>query len=142
MRRGLFPFPERILEASWAGPAAPPTAGGWATPVRAVGRTLGTGLQYALRSARRSARRTALAVSPLLAAATSLQAQPGLGLGDVVILSKSIAARAWTVENGLPQSSVTELHLDSRGYIWGATFGGLFRFDGRTVRQYTSADLP
>jgi signal transduction histidine kinase/ligand-binding sensor domain-containing protein len=69
-------------------------------------------------------------------------AQPGLGLGDVQILKKSVAVRAWTVQQDLPQSSVTEMLRDRNGYLWGATFGGLFRFDGRLIRRYTLADLP
>jgi len=35
------------------------------------------------------------------------------------------------VGDGLPQSSVTQLQLDDDGFLWGATYGGLFRFDGR-----------
>ena len=78
----------------------------------------------------------------LAMSAVELPAQPALGLGDVQVLSSSVSVRAWTVENGLPQSAVTELVRDANGFMWGATFGGLFRFDGRTIRRYTSADLP
>lgn len=82
-------------------------------------------------------------VATMLAMSTvELPAQPALGLGDVQVLSSSVSVRTWTVENGLPQSAVTELVRDANGFMWGATFGGLFRFDGRTIRRYTSADLP
>ena len=84
----------------------------------------------------------ALLLSAGLLSSAAAKAQPGLGLGDVQVLSPSVSVRAWTVENGLPQSSVTELLRDGDGYVWGATFGGLFRFDGRSVRRFTSADLP
>ena len=89
---------------------------------------------------RRAGTRWAAAV--LAMSAVPLPAQPALGLVDVRVLSPSVSVRAWTVENGLPQSAVTELVRDENGFVWGATFGGLFRFDGRTIRRYTSADLP
>lgn len=53
-----------------------------------------------------------------------------------------VSARAWGVEQGLPQGSVTELAIDADGYVWGATFGGLFRFDGQTITRYAVADVP
>jgi signal transduction histidine kinase/ligand-binding sensor domain-containing protein len=71
-----------------------------------------------------------------------LAAQSALGLGDIQVLSPTISVRVWTIANGLPQSAVTELESDSSGYVWGGTFGGLFRFDGHSIRRYTSADLP
>jgi signal transduction histidine kinase/ligand-binding sensor domain-containing protein len=37
---------------------------------------------------------------------------------------------AWTIEDGLPQSSVTDIEQTRDGYLWLATFGGLVRFDG------------
>lgn len=83
----------------------------------------------------------ALLVAVLLPVARPVGAQPGRGLGDVRVLSPSVSVRTWTVESGLPQSAVTELVRDANGFVWGATFGGMFRFDGRTVRRYTSADL-
>ncbi|MFZ5442930.1 MAG: ATP-binding protein [Myxococcota bacterium] len=44
--------------------------------------------------------------------------------------------RAWGVAEGLPQTSVTDLCEDERGFLWVATFGGLARFDGsRFVRS-------
>lgn len=39
--------------------------------------------------------------------------------------------RAWSVEDGLPQSSATAIAQDARGFLHVATFGGLVRFDGR-----------
>ena len=83
----------------------------------------------------------ALLVAVLPPTARPASAQPGRGLGDVRVLSPTVSVRAWTVESGLPQSAVTELVRDGNGFVWGATFGGMFRFDGRTIRRYTSADL-
>jgi signal transduction histidine kinase/ligand-binding sensor domain-containing protein len=41
--------------------------------------------------------------------------------------------RRWGVESGLPQSSVTDLVMDDTGFLWGGTYGGLFRFDGLRI---------
>lgn len=37
---------------------------------------------------------------------------------------------SWTVENGLPQNSITAIHQSRDGYLWIATLDGLARFDG------------
>jgi signal transduction histidine kinase/ligand-binding sensor domain-containing protein len=50
--------------------------------------------------------------------------------------------RRWTIADGLPQSSVTELVRDDSGFVWGATFGGLFRFDGERFDVFDLARLP
>ena len=36
----------------------------------------------------------------------------------------------WTVQDGLPQSSVNDIQQTRDGYLWLATYGGLVRFDG------------
>ncbi len=36
----------------------------------------------------------------------------------------------WDTENGIPQNSINNLVQTADGYIWGVTFGGIFRFDG------------
>lgn len=74
--------------------------------------------------------------------AAPLPAQRLVGLGNVTPLSDGISVRTWTVEQGLPQSAVTELVTDRDGYLWGATFGGLFRFDGRTLQSYSATEVP
>lgn len=45
------------------------------------------------------------------------------------------AVRRWTVNQGLPQDSVTAILQDEEGYLWIGTFGGLARFDGRTFKD-------
>lgn len=40
------------------------------------------------------------------------------------------AESVWTMEQGLPQDSVTGICEDADGYLWISTFGGLARFDG------------
>lgn len=82
----------------------------------------------------------ALAATAVLPLAAS--AQQSVGLGNVKPLAEGFSVRAWTVEHGLPQSAVTELVTDTDGYLWGATFGGLFRFDGRAILAYSGTELP
>jgi signal transduction histidine kinase/ligand-binding sensor domain-containing protein len=76
------------------------------------------------------------------AAARPLLAQRPVAPADVRLLASDISVRSWTVESGLPQSSVIELAVDRDGYAWGGTFGGLFRFDGRSIQTYASSELP
>jgi len=49
--------------------------------------------------------------------------------------------RAYTVENGLPQSQVYDIVQDSIGYLWlGTQGGGLSRFDGASFRSWNEND--
>lgn len=41
-----------------------------------------------------------------------------------------------TVENGLPQSYVSNIVQDSNGFLWTATLNGLGRYDGREFKLY------
>ncbi len=51
--------------------------------------------------------------------------------------------RSWSVEDGLPQATVTGLALAPEGYMWVATFGGLALFDGLDFRPIgEAAGLP
>lgn len=45
----------------------------------------------------------------------------------------------WTVSDGLPQTSVTDIAEDDRGYLWIATLGGLVRFDGRLFERLSGS---
>jgi len=49
---------------------------------------------------------------------------------------KPMTFRHLTVADGLSQSTVMDVHQDSRGYIWLATENGLNRYDGYSVRRY------
>lgn len=60
-------------------------------------------------------------------------------LGATAPFSTQYVAESWTVREGLPQSSVTDVDEDQDGYIWVATFGGIARFDGE---QFRRADPP
>jgi signal transduction histidine kinase/DNA-binding response OmpR family regulator/ligand-binding sensor domain-containing protein len=61
-----------------------------------------------------------LAVAPSLAGAASLP----------------YAVRAWTIEDGLPTSTVQDVAQTPDGYLWLSTTGGLARFDGVRFRSF------
>lgn len=42
----------------------------------------------------------------------------------------------WSVAEGLPQTSITAIAQDERGFLWLTTFGGLVRFDGETFERF------
>jgi len=50
--------------------------------------------------------------------------------------------RAWSLDDGLPQTSVNDVVQDRDGYLWLATYGGLARFDGVHFQVFTQADHP
>ena len=49
---------------------------------------------------------------------------------------------AWTIDEGLPQSSVLTIAQGSDGYLWLGTEAGLVRFDGVTFTTYSTANTP
>jgi diguanylate cyclase (GGDEF)-like protein len=49
---------------------------------------------------------------------------------------------SWSVDKGLPQSTVRAIAQTSDGYIWLATHEGLIRFDGRQFFTYNEANAP
>jgi len=55
--------------------------------------------------------------------------------GEAATGEHHFAVRRWTVNQGLPQDSVTAILQDEEGYLWIGTFGGLARFDGRTFKD-------
>lgn len=48
----------------------------------------------------------------------------------------------YSTENGLIQNSARDLLLDTNGFLWIATQGGLCRFDGMRFRLYNSSNTP
>lgn len=48
----------------------------------------------------------------------------------------------WTVAEGLPQITVSDILQDRVGYLWLATQDGVARFDGVAFRNYTLAEHP
>jgi len=51
-----------------------------------------------------------------------------------------IQTRHWTTQEGLPQNSVNAIAQTPEGYLWMGTFGGLVRFDGRSMRPALDRD--
>jgi len=52
---------------------------------------------------------------------------------------RPLSVRNWTIEDGLPQSTVTSLAQTTDGYLWIGTFGGLVRFDGVAFETFSMA---
>ena len=48
----------------------------------------------------------------------------------------------WTMRDGLPQNTVTDLVQARDGHIWMTTFGGIARFDGINFRHFTPTNTP
>jgi signal transduction histidine kinase/ligand-binding sensor domain-containing protein/DNA-binding response OmpR family regulator len=56
--------------------------------------------------------------------------------------SQSWVHESWTVADGLPVNTINEIAQDRKGYIWGATFDGLVRFDGVRFTVFNTAANP
>src|SRR5215472_7928622 len=54
--------------------------------------------------------------------------------------AQQLAFRSYTVVMGLPNSRVSAIYHDTRGYLWFGTLDGLSRFDGYRFTNYGSAD--
>jgi len=64
-----------------------------------------------------------------------------ISLSTTVLYSQQYFFRKYSVEEGLPQSSVFCLLQDSRNYIWmGTNGGGVTRFDGKKFETFTITD--
>lgn len=57
-----------------------------------------------------------------------------------VLASAQYRLDNWTTENGLPQNTVTGVVQADDGYIWGTTFGGIFRFDGVRFKVFNKSN--
>jgi len=49
---------------------------------------------------------------------------------------------AWSIEDGLPQSSILSILQTHDGYLWMATYEGLVRFDGNSFTVFNKSNLP
>ncbi|MEW5799868.1 MAG: two-component regulator propeller domain-containing protein [Bacteroidota bacterium] len=47
---------------------------------------------------------------------------------------------SWSMEDGLPQSSVNDIIQSKDGYIWLATFGGLVRYNGESFTTFNRSN--
>jgi len=50
-------------------------------------------------------------------------------------------ARIWQSDDGLPDNNVTGVAQTADGYLWVATMGGLARFDGVQLREFSPVQL-
>lgn len=56
---------------------------------------------------------------------------------------QTVPFKNYTIENGLPQSTVYQAYQDEQGYLWAGTQGGVCSFDGRQFKVWDSqAGLP
>ena len=46
----------------------------------------------------------------------------------------------WSDTNGLPSNRLLDIVQDETGYIWLASYDGLFRFDGDTFTEFTAEE--
>ena len=56
--------------------------------------------------------------------------------------SSELVRESWTVRDGLPANSVTQLLQGRDGYLWIATFNGLVRYDGVRFTVFDPASTP
>lgn len=59
-----------------------------------------------------------------------------LNQGQPVAQNLQKQVRRWTVEDGLPSNNITDLTMDSRGYLWVGTTNGLCRFNGKEFELF------
>jgi ligand-binding sensor domain-containing protein len=57
-------------------------------------------------------------------------------------LTDDYVIQNWTVDEGLPQNSVTRIAQTSDGYLWMSTYNGLARFDGVRFSLFNSGNTP
>ena len=48
--------------------------------------------------------------------------------------------RNFSIEDGLPQSTIYDIHQDSKGFIWFGTQGGVAKFNGIEFVNYNQKD--
>ncbi len=65
----------------------------------------------------------------------------GVQLFGYVGYTQSYDFEHYTVEDGLAQNQILDLHQDQRGYLWfGTNLGGVSIFDGNNFHTLTDAD--
>lgn len=61
------------------------------------------------------------------------------------MLSYSVAQQPYSLihydENALPQTAIGNIEQDKNGYLWMNTQYGIVRFDGETIRVFTTDNL-
>lgn len=55
-------------------------------------------------------------------------------------LAQKYSFVTYSTSEGLPQSQVTAISQDEKGYLWVGTFGGLAKFNGNSFRTFSSSE--
>jgi signal transduction histidine kinase/ligand-binding sensor domain-containing protein/CheY-like chemotaxis protein len=58
-------------------------------------------------------------------------------LSCTFLSARGQTARVYTSENGLPNSQISRIYQDKRGYMWMCSEGGLIRFDGMRFETFS-----
>lgn len=72
----------------------------------------------------------------------SLHAQESTITLDPDKLLSQYTLHTWTIEDGLPAISITDIYQASDGYLWLGTYNGLSKFDGVNFINYNSNNEP
>ena len=78
--------------------------------------------------------------TPALASAHELGEPTGLTAFDA--FEREFVAQRWSIDEGLPQVSATDVVQSSDGYLWVTTFGGIARFDGYEFQIFDLSNSP
>src|SRR5439155_15595340 len=78
---------------------------------------------------------------PIVVAAALLAPSPAFALEPGRALTQYAHAN-WSIEQGLPQSSVYTIAQTPDGYLWVGTEEGLVRFDGVQLTVYDRSNTP
>ena len=81
-------------------------------------------------------------LSLIIPAERTAEARRAADTAPQMSLSRQYIQTVWTVEDGLPQNSVTAILQTRDGYLWLGTFGGLVRFDGLKFTVFNSGNSP
>lgn len=83
---------------------------------------------------------TSICVGWIFVCLSEAQAQK---INRVEITNAEYAVKhSFTTENGLPANGVNQIHQDSDGYIWAATYNGLVRYNGNEFKLYNANNIP
>ena len=59
---------------------------------------------------------------------------------SLLSFSQGYTLEHYTMLNGLPSNDVKKITIDSKGYLWGLTENGLFRYDGTKFNYFQSEE--
>ena len=60
--------------------------------------------------------------------------------GFQVLFAQRYSFVQYSTEEGLPQSQVTSICQDDKGYLWVSTLGGLAKFNGDNFSTYSTGN--